>query len=119
VDEYVEGFTSDGPWNLLVTFTAATAYFQDRLLAGATFVYDKRSNSGSVLPSVTYRFTENFSATFGVAGFFGRWQQKPQALFRTTLVNRVGRGAYKSFVENGLSAIRERDELWLRIRYTF
>ena len=33
--------------------------------------------------------------------------------------NRVGRGDYRSFVENGLAAIRERDELWLRIRYTF
>jgi hypothetical protein len=31
----------------------------------------------------------------------------------------VGRGAYKSFVENGLSAVRERDEIFMRIRYTF
>ena len=29
------------------------------------------------------------------------------------------RNAYKDFVENGLSAIRDRDEIFLRVRYTF
>jgi hypothetical protein len=31
----------------------------------------------------------------------------------------VGRGANQAFVENGLSSIRERDEICLRIRYAF
>jgi hypothetical protein len=35
------------------------------------------------------------------------------------LSNRVGRHAYRDFVENGLSAVRDRDEMFLRIRYTF
>jgi hypothetical protein len=119
VDEYTKGFTSNGPWNMLATFTAATGYYQDRLLPNVTFVYDFRSNSGAVLPSVTYRFTENFSAAFGMAGFFGRYERKKPPLWTPGLVNRVGNGAYKSFVENGLSPVRERDELYLRIRYTF
>jgi hypothetical protein len=119
VKGYEQGFTSNGPWNVLATFTVATGYFQDRLLPGVTFVYDVRSNSGAALPSVTYRFTENFSASVGLAGFFGRFQRKNPPLWSAGLVNRVGRGAYNSFVENGLSPIRERDELYLRIRYTF
>jgi hypothetical protein len=119
VDDYVKGFTSNGPWNMLATFTVSTGYFQDRLLPSVTFVYDFRSNSGAVLPEVTYRFTENFSASFGLAGFFGRYEKKEAPLFSSSIDNRVGRGAYKSYVENGLSAVRERDEAYLRIRYTF
>ena len=68
---------------------------------------------------MTYRFTENFSAAVGLAGFFGSFQKREAPLYENSLDNRVGRGAYNSFVENGLAAIRERDELWLRIRYTF
>jgi hypothetical protein len=68
---------------------------------------------------VTYRFTENFSASVGLAGFFGRYQSKVAPLYQNALDNRAGRGAYTNWVQNGLSAIDERDELWLRIRYTF
>ncbi len=119
VNGYENSFTSNGPFNMLATLTVTTGYFQDRLLPGVTFVYDVRSNSGAALPSVTYRFTENFSATVGMAGFMGRFQEKTPPLYTTALGNRVGRGAYSSHVENGLSPIRERDELYLRIRYTF
>ena len=119
VHGYENGFTSNGPFNVLATLTVTTGYFQDRLLPGVTFVYDVRSNSGAALPSVTYRFTENFSASVGLAGFMGRYQGKTPPLYENALVNRVGRGAYTSWVENGLSPVRERDELWLRIRYTF
>ena len=91
----------------------------DRLLPGVTFVYDKRSNSAAVLPSVGYRFTENFSATFGFAIFSGRTEKRTTALTPVSLANRVGKGAYKSHVDRGLSLIRERDEIFLRIRYTF
>ena len=119
VSGYETGFTSNGPWNVLATFTVTTGYFQDRLLPGVTFVYDVKSNSGAALPEVTYRFTENFSATVGLAGFFGRYQRKAASLYQNALDNRAGRGAYTTWAENGLSAIRERDELWLRVRYTF
>jgi hypothetical protein len=104
---------------MLVTFTVSTGYFQDRLLPSVTFVYDVGSVSGGILPEVTYRFTENFSAAVGVAGFFGHVQTRVAPLYENALDSRVGRGAYRSFTEEGLSAIRERDELWLRFRYTF
>jgi hypothetical protein len=119
VHGWEKGFYSNGPFNVLGTFTVSTGYFQDRLLPGVTFVYDVQSNSGAALPSVTYRFTENFSASVGLAGFFGREQRKSTPLFESALINRAGRGEYTAFVENGLSGIRERDELWLAIRYTF
>jgi hypothetical protein len=119
VNGYERGFTSNGPWNMLATFTVSTGYFQDRLLPGFTIVYDFGSQSGAGLPNVTYRFTENFSATVGIAGFFGHYQTKRPPLWSTALGNRVGRGAYDSFVENGLSPVRERDELYLTLRYTF
>jgi hypothetical protein len=121
--QYVHGyegsFSSNGPWNMLMTFTVSTGYFQDRLLPSVTFVYDVGSVSGGILPEVTYRFTENFSAAVGVAGFFGHVQTRVAPLYENALDSRVGRGAYSSFTEEGLSAIRERDELWLRFRYTF
>jgi hypothetical protein len=41
------------------------------------------------------------------------------ALYPTALGPRAGRDAYRDFVENGLSAVRDRDELFLRLRYTF
>jgi hypothetical protein len=31
----------------------------------------------------------------------------------------VGKGAYHSFIENGLSVVRDRDEAFLLLRYTF
>jgi len=117
--DYEKGFTSNGPWEMLATFTVMTGYFQDRLLPGVTFVYDFGSNSGAALPSVTYRFTENFSASFGLAGFWGRYESRSTPFYMNGLDNRVGEGAYSSYVENGLSAVRERDEAYLRIRYTF
>jgi len=41
------------------------------------------------------------------------------AISPTVLSDRVGRHAYEDFVENGLTAIRDRDEIFLRLRYTF
>ena len=54
-----------------------------------------------------------------MAGFFGHYQTKTPPLWTGGLINRVGRGAYQSFVENGLSPVRERDEIYFTLRYTF
>jgi hypothetical protein len=72
-----------------------------------------------VLPSVAYRFTENFSATVGLAVFSGKTESRTPAITPVSLGNRVGKGAYSSHVDRGLSLIRERDEVFLRVRYTF
>ena len=119
VDGFRRGFTSNGPWNVLATLTINTGYFQDRLLPSLTFVYDVQSNSGAVLPQVAYRFTSNFSATVGVSFFYGRFEPKTAALNPIASLNRTGRHANTDFVENGLSVIRDRDEAFLLVRYSF
>jgi hypothetical protein len=117
--DYETGMPGAGPWSALAILTVSSVYFQDRLLPSVTFVYDFRSNSGAVLPSVGYRFTENFSATFGFAIFSGRTESRTPAITPISLGNRVGKGAYSAHVDRGLSLIRERDEIFLRIRYPF
>ena len=73
-----------------------------------------------MLPQITYRFTENFQASFGLAVFSGReqWRTMPVAGLAPAS-DRFGRHAYESFFEPGLSLIRERDEIFVRLRYTF
>ena len=120
ITNYKSGFPGNGPYNFLGTLTAQTGYYQDRLLPGVTFVYDRRSNSGAALPSVTYRFTENFSGTVGMNFFFGRFQTVDMPIQGLgTVGGESGRLAYQESVENGLAVVRERDEFYMRLRYTF
>ncbi|RIK99955.1 MAG: hypothetical protein DCC71_19635 [Proteobacteria bacterium] len=120
ITDYGDDFYTNGPLNLLGTLTAFTGYFQDRLMVFNTVVYDVRSRSGALLPSMTYRFTENFSTSIGVNVFWGRTELRdaPVNEIRPAL-NRVGSHAYEDAVVNGLSALRERDEVWFGLRYTF
>jgi hypothetical protein len=120
IEAHEEGYTTNGPFTALATLTALTGYHQDRLLVSFTTVYDFRSQSGGLLPSVSYRFSENFSATVGSNLFFGRVEltDAPIAEVRAGL-NRTGELADKDPVENGLSVLRERDEVYLTLRYTF
>jgi hypothetical protein len=119
VPGYKNSYATNGPWNVLFTFTTQTGYFQDRLLPGVTWVYDVQSNSGAALPEIQYRFTESFSMTLGFALFWGRYQAKDAAINPLGLDNQVGRGAYTEWVENGLSVVRQRDEVFFKLRYTF
>jgi hypothetical protein len=111
-------FDTNGPLTTLATFSIATGYFQDRLLPFVTFVHDFSSDSGGIITQLTYRFSDAFSVTFGVLGFYGgaqknRIPQYPLALFDTQTSFKA-RTRYE-----GLSAISERDELFLTLRYTF
>ena len=120
INNYQGGFVNNGPFNMLGTFTVQTGYMQDRLLPNVTFVYDVNSNSGAALPGITYRFTESFSATVGVNFFWGRWEYEDMPIAPLgTVGSESGSLAYRDGVENGLSVVRERDEAYLRIRYTF
>jgi hypothetical protein len=118
--DYQKGFTSNGPVNVLFTFAVFTGYYQDRVMPNLTTVYDFQSRSGGILPSLQYRFTESFSVTVGMLYFFGRTQlvDMPVRDFAPTS-NRVGENAYKSGVDNVLSLVRKRDEVFLRLRWTF
>jgi hypothetical protein len=119
VDGYQDSFLSNGPFNVLAVLAINTGYFDDRMLPSMSIVYDFGSNSGAWLPQLTYRYSSNFSVTVGAAAFFGREEARPMAISPTSLSNRTVRHAYKDFVENGLSAVRDRDEIFLRVRYTF
>jgi hypothetical protein len=114
------GFSSNGPINVLFTVAVFTGYFQDRLNPNWVFVYDFGSRSGGLLPSLGYRFTENFSVTIGFNYFFGRGQLKamPVRGFAPAVL-RAGENLYRDGVENVLSPIRHRDEVYFRLRYTF
>ena len=120
VDGYRKSFSSNGPWNLRWTFSVSTGYFQDRLLPSLTAVWDRRSSSGALLPRISYRITQSFSVQLGMGFFWGRTQRKSAPLVPIGIqANGAGQGSYHSYVENGLSSIRDRDEIFLRIRYTF
>jgi hypothetical protein len=120
IDGYESGFTSDGALSIFGVLAISTGYFQDRLLPSLTMVYFVMNNSFAILPQVTYRFNESFSATVGVAGFGGRFQEERVPINPVGPANlRFGRSANSTFVENGIAVIRERDEIFLRIRYTF
>ncbi len=125
VNDYHGGYTSNGPWNVLFTFAAFTGYFQDRLLPTFVSVFDVQSQSGGFLPNVAYRFTEAFSATIGVNIFFGHTERVRMPLNeiapvsnRAPLPNNESI-AYTDGVDNVLSVIRKRDEIYLRLRWTF
>jgi hypothetical protein len=111
-------FDVNGPFTALGTFTVATGYFQDRLLPAATWVHDVRSGSGALVGQISYRFSETFSATVGLLAFYGqpddnRLPTHPIAL-PDTQTDFDARTRYE-----GLSAIAERDEVFLKLRYTF
>jgi hypothetical protein len=120
VTDYENGFTSNGPFNVLATFAVFTGYFQDRVLPTFVAVYDFNSRSGAILPSVAYRFTEVFSVTVGMGFFWGRTQLRDMPVTGIApSANRAGDSAYKNPVDNLISLVRDRDEVWLRLRYTF
>jgi hypothetical protein len=97
-----------------------TGYYRDRLSPGFTLVYDFASTSGAMIPDISYRFTENLSATLSVAWFWGRFQKVKPAIHPvggTPL--RGGQHAQHDYVEEGLSPVDDRDEVSLILRYTF
>jgi len=119
---YLQGYektmSRDGPLTALVLINANTGYFQDRFLVSSALVYDFRSNSGAFLPSVQYRFTENFSLTLGAAVLAGHWERRELGInqFSATSENSLNDNVY---VENGISPARDLDNFFLRLRYTY
>ena len=113
-------FQSIGPWNVLATFAIFTGYFQDRLNPQLIFVYDFRSVSGGALPQVNYRFSENFSITVGVSLFWGEDRLVPMGINPIAPAGpRGGANPYTVGIQPGLSIVRDRDEAFLILRYTF
>jgi hypothetical protein len=119
---YLQGYEDtmlrDGPWTFLLLLNVNTGYFQDRFLVSSAVVYDFRSNSGAFLPSVQYRFTENFSITLGAAVLAGHWERREMGInqFSAQSENNLDDTI---FVENGISPARDLDNFFLRLRYTY
>ncbi len=111
-------FAVNGPFTQLGTFTIQTGYFQDRLLPALTLVHDIGSNSGAILAQAAYRFTEAFSATIGFQNYYGTPQYGNVPLRQIGLQNNGG-DFTERFRFNGLSPVAERDEISLKLRYTF
>jgi hypothetical protein len=111
------GFETNGPWTQLGTFTIQTGYFQDRLQPALTFVYDVQSASGGIVFQNTFRFSANLSLTFGVNNFFGR----PQSWYNPISLGALGESnqSWQREKFERLNAVRERDEVFMRLRYTF
>jgi len=111
------GFAVDGPVSALGVFTLETGFFQDRLVPNATFVYDVLSRSGAVALQMRYRFSAEFSVTVGMNHFYG-----PGDAYTLP----IGLGAlgesnqsFRTERYSRLNAVRERDELFAVLRYTF
>ena len=120
VEGYHKGITSTGPWNVLATFSVTTGFHQDRLLPFITVVYDFQTRSGAFLPTFTYRFNEAFSVALGVAAFWGRTEKVSMDFNEIgPPTDRQGVHAYRNGVDNLISIVRDRDEAFLRLRYTF
>jgi hypothetical protein len=118
--EHRSSFPRDGPLNALATFTILTGYHQDRLIPSFTWVHDVQSRSGGALFGLTYRYTENLSIQVGANAFYGAVQSLEAALVAPgPPAAGAGRGSQHAYVENGISQIRDRDEFFLRLRYTF
>jgi hypothetical protein len=120
INGFHESFTTPGPWNVLATFHVDTGYFSDRLLPGITFVWDFQSKSGAILPELQYRFTENLSVTLTAGVFNGRYQpNKAPIKAISDFPYRAGSRQASDWTEQGLSPVRDNDEIGLRVRYTF
>jgi Protein of unknown function (DUF1302) len=115
---YKRTMLRDGPFTFLLLLNANTGYFQDRFLVSAAAVWDFKSDSGAFLPSVQYRFTENFSLTIGAAVLGGHWERRELGINQfsaqsdTTLNDNI-------YVQNGISPAQDLDNFFFRIRYTY
>jgi hypothetical protein len=116
--DHNRSYAVNGPLSVLATFAVATGYYQDRLIPSTTFVHDFSSGSGAFIGQVGYRFTQDFSASVGVAIFYGGPQKSPVARHQLALQNNGGSFTSRTNYQ-GLSPLAERDELFLTVRYTF
>jgi hypothetical protein len=124
IDGYSESFSSPrGPFNVLAILFVQAGYFQDRLLPQLTLVYDVKSVSAAAIAQFTYRYNDAFSIVFGAAFFMGREFLIDQNVNPVALGNRPlagGNHPYKNSNNSaGLGIVRDRDEIFFRLRYTF
>ncbi|MCG8592521.1 MAG: hypothetical protein MJE66_24795, partial [Proteobacteria bacterium] len=111
-------FTADGPFSVLGTLSFGTGYFQDRLLPNITVIHDFMSHSGGAIMQIGYRFNEVMSLSVGGALFYGGPGLARIPDRQIGITNNGGSFETRTNFQ-GLSAISERDEVFMRVRYTF
>jgi hypothetical protein len=84
---YDGSYDTNGPFTALGTLAITSGYFQDRLLPSLVLIHDLKSASGGVIAQATYRFSEDFSATFGVLAFYGEPRVNPIPFYPIWLPN--------------------------------
>jgi len=111
-------FLVDGPFSLLATLTAFTGFYQDRLMTFMTLVHEVESNSGGQIMALTYRYSESFSVSVGLSAFYGEpSRQRVHPRSPATRFHAFDFTQRTNF--RGVSAISERDEIFVSIRKTF
>jgi hypothetical protein len=110
--------TSDGPFDTQIIMFFFTGYFQDRLGPRLVSVWNPPTNTGAILTQLSYRFNERFSGILGYNNFFGHVNQVEQR-FNPVGPGRTGHPDTTSETLRGIAPARNRDEIFLRIRYTF
>jgi hypothetical protein len=118
IGDYDNQMPREGPWTFLWLFNIQTGYFQDRFLTNAVVAFDISSQSAAFLPSVQYRFTENFSITVGASVFAGRFSSRKMGVNQLSAFDEDNLND-TVYVENGVSPARDLDSFYARIRYTF
>ncbi|NNL65797.1 MAG: hypothetical protein HKP30_06115, partial [Myxococcales bacterium] len=121
---WIDGYTDkalgpDGPFSMLATLTAFTGFYQDRLLTAFTLIHEIESNSGGLIWNMTYRMTENFSVSTGLTTFRGEPRSARQSRVPLSLSSTAGNDYESRTRYNGLSAVADREELYVTFRYTF
>ncbi|MED5262662.1 MAG: hypothetical protein VX574_09730 [Myxococcota bacterium] len=124
IDGYKKSFGSPrGPFNVLGILFIQTGYFQDRLLPKLTLVYDVKSVSAAAIIDFTYRYNDAFSIVFGAAMFMGREFLTDMSVNPIAYGNRCNGPecgpTYKNSTTPGLGIVRDRDEIFFKLRYTF
>jgi len=120
IDGYTDKrLTPDGPFSLLGTFTFFTGFWQDRLLAAVTVIHELESNSGGLIVNFSYRMTENFSVSTGLTTFHGEPRSMRAPRTPVSLSSTLGNDYESRSRYNGLTAISDREELFVSFRYTF
>ena len=116
-DDYDGNYSAfAGRWTGLLTFTAFTGYFQDRLSPRITFAYAWDTNTAAILWGMGYRFSGNFTTGLSVSHFVGDAGTVQRSYFPALL-----NGDRRLFGEgqSGIAAVRNRDEARFTLRYSW
>jgi len=110
--------TAEGRFSGNMVFTFFTGYFQDRLNPRLTLLYDPTSSQGAAIAAISYRWNESFSTQIGFNSFFGHTVTTQGSLFPATLYTSPLQ-TQNTALGRGVTPVLNRDNMTLRVRYSF